>query len=519
MSIRMTARGDLNGESSALLDPTASISSITPIEDQNDQVQEETNYKVYPQRWYILIVFTLFNAAANLLWNTWPPVQETCQLVFGWTKTNVLVIGALQAVGSIISVVPSSWYIDTKESSFATGYTFGPRLKYSWIHFRFFCLRGSPKGLRVAVITSLSLQVVGVLCEVLPLHPYWVRTTMITFGEFLISIAVPAVQNVGVVVLSATWFPPNERMTATAIATLASYLGSATSYIMGPYIVPDVDYGNITYRKGEKIDIDLLRNMTSQKHLDFLESKINEYILAECIILGILFFVALIYFPAKPPTPPCKSSAMERLDFCLGAKTLLKNRHFWLLLVVFGVSNGINWGWSSVQDLIFSHVGISQKAAGWLGFSGNIASLVAIIFSWYTDRMKRHAKAILIFLFVSTSSAQLVLTLACDQVIPLTLVVFYASGIAQMVFYSGTVPLIMEIAAECAFPVAEGITSGVLILTVYTINLFFFIGFMFPQASPLWMNWLLVGSSAFCIPLIACYRGTNNRLSVDLKTS
>jgi len=133
--------------------------------------------------------------------------------------------------------------------------------------------------------------------------------------------------------------------------------------------------------------------------------------------------------------------------------------------------------------------------------------------------MKRHAKAILILLFVLTASAQLVLTLACDQVIPLTLTTFYASGIAQVVLFSGTVPLIMEVAAECAFPVAEGITSGVLILTVYIINFFFFIAFMFPQASPLWMNWLLVGSSAMCVPLLACYKGTNNRLSMDLKTS
>lgn len=237
-------------------------------------------------------------------------------------------------------------------------------------------------GLRVAVLCSLTLQIVGVLFEVFPIHPFWLRTTFITIGEFIISVAVPAVQNVGVVVLSATWFPPNERMTATAIATLAAYLGSASSYIMGPYMVPDVDYGNITYTKGEKIDIDVLRNMTSQSRLDYLESKINEYILAECVIIGVLFFAAILYFPAKPPSPPSKSSAVQRLDFRSGAKTLLRNPHFWVLLVAFSVSNGVSWGWSSVQDLIFSHVGISQKAAGWLGFFANIASLLGIIFSW-----------------------------------------------------------------------------------------------------------------------------------------
>ena len=73
-----------------------------------------SNIKVYKRRWYILMLFTLLNATGNILWNTWPPVQETCQLVFGWNKTNLLIIGALQALGSIISIVPSAWLLDTK---------------------------------------------------------------------------------------------------------------------------------------------------------------------------------------------------------------------------------------------------------------------------------------------------------------------------------------------------------------------------------------------------------------------
>lgn len=72
------------------------------------------NIKVFKRRWYILFIFTLLNTTGNILWNTWPPIQETCQLVLGWDKTNVLIIGALQAVGSIISIVPSAWLLDTK---------------------------------------------------------------------------------------------------------------------------------------------------------------------------------------------------------------------------------------------------------------------------------------------------------------------------------------------------------------------------------------------------------------------
>lgn len=38
--------------------------------------------------------------------------------------------------------------------------------------------------------------------------------------------------------LSTTWFAPDQRATATAVATLFSYLGGATSFLVGPLIVP-----------------------------------------------------------------------------------------------------------------------------------------------------------------------------------------------------------------------------------------------------------------------------------------
>ena len=233
----------------------------------------------------------------------------------------------------------------------------------------------------MAVLVSVSLQFIAMICQLIPVK-HSVRTVLITFGEFLISLAVPAVQNIGVLVLSATWFPPSERMTATAIATIVSYLGSSFSYVAGPNIVPDVENGNFTYKKGHKIDIDLLRNHTTPERLAFLESRINEYLYVETGMLGFLFLCVIGYFPAKPPTPPSLSSASSRLEFGSGFKTLLKNRLFLLLLSVFSISCGVNWAWSSVQDVIFSGVGINQKTAGWLGFWANIASLFGIIASW-----------------------------------------------------------------------------------------------------------------------------------------
>lgn len=38
--------------------------------------------------------------------------------------------------------------------------------------------------------------------------------------------------------LSTTWFSPDERATATAIASLLNYLGSAAAFLVGPLVVP-----------------------------------------------------------------------------------------------------------------------------------------------------------------------------------------------------------------------------------------------------------------------------------------
>ena len=43
----------------------------------------------------------------------------------------------------------------------------------------------------------------------------------------------------GGLVLSTTWFPPGERATATAIATIISYLGNSLCFIIGPAVIKE----------------------------------------------------------------------------------------------------------------------------------------------------------------------------------------------------------------------------------------------------------------------------------------
>lgn len=57
-------------------------------------------------------------------------------------------------------------------------------------------------------------------------------------GQILNGLAGPVGMSIGPS-LSAAWFPVNQRVTATAVAGVANYVGVALSFLVGPMMVPD----------------------------------------------------------------------------------------------------------------------------------------------------------------------------------------------------------------------------------------------------------------------------------------
>lgn len=73
-------------------------------------------------------------------------------------------------------------------------------------------------------------------------------------GQLFNGIAGPVTQ-AAPTLLSSTWFPSEQRTTATAVAALCGSLGVAVSFMIGPLVVTDVkseldrmtpDRGNLT---------------------------------------------------------------------------------------------------------------------------------------------------------------------------------------------------------------------------------------------------------------------------------
>ena len=56
--------------------------------------------------------------------------------------------------------------------------------------------------------------------------------------------------------VSSTWFPPNQRATATAVSTMTSYVGISISFLVGPFVLNPSDVVS------SKNDTSLAHNIT-----------------------------------------------------------------------------------------------------------------------------------------------------------------------------------------------------------------------------------------------------------------
>ena len=233
-------------------------------------------------------------------------------------------------------------------------------------------------GLRSAVVLATVFEFVGAGLRCFPNLGIEAQTWMIHLGQFITGIGGPVAMAAPPLV-SAAWFPPEQRTTATAISSLACYSGTALSFVIGPLLVPDV--GKLLINNGSQtehtIDYKKIRSNLTDAQYYHLQGSIMNLMYVEIGVVTFILLCVLIYFPKKPKHPPSVTAATGRLDFNVGLKKLVKSGQFWLLVLIYGVGTGIYGGWCSVLDLNLSEFGVSQSMAGWLGFWAVLAGSIS----------------------------------------------------------------------------------------------------------------------------------------------
>lgn len=482
------------------------VSGITEDEDdaifaqQNGYTQIQNKdidiNKVYKRRWYILLVYGLMAMTQCAVWNTFSPISAVGERVFGWDTAGLSLLTNWGPISYVVGTFAFSWILDEK-------------------------------GLRPACLLSGFLVAAGTGLRCITSKSS-VATPLIHFGQFLNGLAGPVAMGAPPA-LSSEWFPPEQRTTATAIATVTNTLGLAVSFLLGPYLVPvQKSHHNHTDALNSSsqlngFDESFVWHATNTSNSSYSvydveaeRTSLMRYMYYSFGWSSFCFLLFFTYFPSKPPLPPSPTASMVRLEFKAGVKKLARNRTFWLICFIYGLSMGILGCWNGVLDVNLKDHHISQTEAAWLGFYGVIGACAACIaVARGADIFAKHMKWFLVGLYVAGGGCFVVFALSLIAVVPDTDSVIYSTYISANFFLGGASPLFFEMACEVTYPVAEGVTNLVLTLVNNIAGLLFLLVQLLPIGT-MWENWCLIGAIFICLPVLFLLKERYNRLDIDM---
>ncbi|KAG9348768.1 hypothetical protein JZ751_029085 [Albula glossodonta] len=462
----MGAGPSSEGEREPLLVPAQPETSIQPAYS-----------RVYGRRWLVLAIFSLLGFMQGMVWNTWGPIQNSAKHAYGFENTDIAVLVLWGPIGY------TTW------------------LLFMWLM--------DKKGLRVSLLLSAFFMVAGTALRSVPLPNLQLKRWLIHGGQLLNGLAGPTIMSAGPL-LSTTWFAPDQRATATAVASLISYLGAAASFLIGPLVVPAPNDTQALYS-------------TNDWDVNHIRDRIQLVLYAEFAMIAVLFAAVLLYFPSRPPVPPSVAAASQRLSYRSSICRLLSNLRFLMIALAYSVPTGVVAGWSGVLDMVLTPAKVSQVDAGWIGFWSIVGGCVfGVAMARFADSIRGMLKLILVLMLAGASLASTWFTLTCLTRLthlPSTAATLYTSCILVGIFINSSVPIFLELFIETVYPVPEGITCGVVtfLSNLVTGLLLFFLTFYFKDLS--WLNWCLTGSCLFSLLLILLFRESYDRLYLDVFVS
>lgn len=171
----------------------------------NEEEEEEEVGKLYSRRWYIVAVAACLTAMQGGYWNNFGPIAQAVKPLLGVSNATIALWANYGPFGYIITILPSTWMLDVK-------------------------------GLRVSALVCAWLVFLGSLVKCFVADGGPLCVALIHIGQMLNGFAGPVSMSIGPVV-SATWFPPDQRATATALISVSNYGGCALMFVLGPILV------------------------------------------------------------------------------------------------------------------------------------------------------------------------------------------------------------------------------------------------------------------------------------------
>eukprot|EP00049_Salpingoeca_infusionum_P002772 m.59728 g.59728 ORF g.59728 m.59728 type:complete len:500 (+) comp11779_c0_seq1:115-1614(+) len=425
--------------------------------------------KAYSQRWYLLFLCCVGTLMQGMIWNNYGPIQLALDPVLALSDQTVALLANWGPICFMVSFLPSAYLL--------------------------------ARGIRVSMIVCMILLTVSCVAKSYTLdNP--AATALIHIGQVFNGLAGPLAMSMGPT-LSASWFPLNERVTATALVSVFNYIGVSLSFVVGPLLVKE-HAGRIT----------------GQDQLDISWSYFA-YMWGQSVICIVVLFASIFYFPNTPPTAPTQTASHSRETFGTGIKKVLKCKQFWIVAVAYGSLLGCFSGWSAYLLPNVKHYlppESAQKEVGWLGFYSNMAGcLVGILVSAIADKLHGAMTRLLQVGCFAAGAFTFWFTYICqfkeegDRGVHTSI---YISAILLGMFSNSTIPLFYEAAVEVTYPVDEG--TGTTVLTSLN-NIFCLLYLIMPSIikGNVWVNWALFGACLLSFLLMLLFRGELKRSNID----
>lgn len=337
-------------------------------------------------------------------------------------------------------------------------------------------------GLRPVVIISSFCIAAGSVSRWLGRHSYlWLM-----LGQSLNGVAGPVCM-IAPPQLAAQWFPLNQRASATALAWTSQTIGVAVGYLIGPR---------------------LAKTASDLPHLNFVSGTI-------CVSL----FVLSLTYPRKPKHAPTRSAQVDKTGFIAGARVLIRNPIYMVILVAIGCSCGTALTWATFLDDFLGGT-ISDEDLGNIGFFSYIANIcgaLSVGLSIDLFHLQRRMRLMLIVLFVlATMAVAAFLWLVYLSPVPVHLYVLGTVYVTFGFFFGAVAPLALELAAEISFPVSEETAAAYIMLAWNIIDAASFE--IFYTISPKTVNFVTIAIMLGCLCLLLsllCSTPKKTRISFD----
>ncbi len=258
--------------------------------------------------------------------------------------------------------------------------------------------------------------------------------TWVLVAQIGIAVGQPFILN-AIAKLAGRWFPMRERATAAGLGSLAMYAGIFIGLAVTPQLVLQTDLPKMLLAYG-----------------------------IAAVAAGVLFFLLVRERPATPVGPEERSLVLD------GLKSMLRNRDFLLLLVLFFIGLGLfNAVTTWIEDIVRPR-GFTIDQAGLAGGMMVVGGIVgALVIPALSDRTRRRVPFMLLAL-AGAIPGLLGVTFATSYWLLL------ASSFVLGAFLLSSGPLGFQYGAEITHPAPEGTSNGLLLLVGQVSGIAFIVG-------------------------------------------